>query len=87
MVGLVPTANLSDDDNLDGHLMPGLHPSGVPRSLFGTAIPFVYNDVDALMQVVETNTDIGVIVIEGARNALPRMNFLMKSKKYPENAT
>lgn len=69
-------ANLSDDDNLDGHLMPGLQPSGVPRSLFGTAIPFVYNDVDAFKKVVVGNKDIGVIVIEGARNALPSNEFL-----------
>lgn len=74
-------ANLSDDDNLNGHLMPGLQPSGVPKSLFGTAIPFVYNDVEAFKQVVERNTDIGVIVIEGARNILPSNEFLNEIEK------
>ena len=42
--------NLSDDDALDGQLMPGLEPSGVPRSLKGTAIPFHFNDIDSLKE-------------------------------------
>ena len=33
-------ANLADDRNLDGHLLPGLAPAGVPRGLAGTALPF-----------------------------------------------
>jgi len=33
-------ANLNDDDNVDGHLMPGLESNGVPRGLAGSAIPF-----------------------------------------------
>ena len=27
------SANLSDDKSLDGHLLPGLEPKGVPRNL------------------------------------------------------
>ena len=34
------SANLSDDKNLDGHLLPGLKPTGVPRVLKGTVFPF-----------------------------------------------
>jgi glutamate-1-semialdehyde 2,1-aminomutase len=33
---------------LDGHLLPGLEPSGVPRELAGTIATFRYNSVDEL---------------------------------------
>ena len=33
-------ANLGKEDALDGHLLPGLDPAGVPRELRGTALPF-----------------------------------------------
>ncbi|MEK7124268.1 MAG: aminotransferase class III-fold pyridoxal phosphate-dependent enzyme, partial [Patescibacteria group bacterium] len=42
------SSNLSDDKNLDGHLMPGLEPRGVPRTLLGTAMPFRYNKIEEL---------------------------------------
>ena len=61
-------ANLSDDDALDGQLMPGLEPSGVPRSLKGTAIPFHFNDIDSLKEKISGNeNNIAAIVIEPAR--------------------
>jgi len=33
-------ANLGETDALDGHLLPGLAPLGVPRELRGTALTF-----------------------------------------------
>ena len=41
-------SNLGDTDALDGQLMPGLDPNGVPRGLKDTAIPFHFNDIDEL---------------------------------------
>ena len=35
-------ANLSNEKGLDGQLMPGLEPNGVPRGLTGTSIPFEF---------------------------------------------
>ncbi|MCK4815837.1 aminotransferase class III-fold pyridoxal phosphate-dependent enzyme, partial [bacterium] len=46
------SANLADNKNLDGHLLPGLEPLGVPRSLKGTAIPFNYNRIEELEEIV-----------------------------------
>ena len=43
------STNLNSDKNLDGHLLPGLKPSGVPRGLIGTTLPFNYNDIDNLI--------------------------------------
>lgn len=70
-------ANLSDEDSLDGHLLPGLDPSGVPRGLRGTALPFRYNELDELYAIAkEHGPDIGVIVMEPIRSQNPDPGFL-----------
>lgn len=69
------SANLSTDENLEGHLLPGLVPLGVPQCLKGTAIPFNYNKIEELEKIVRSN-DIGVIVMEPVRNHEPKNNFL-----------
>ena len=74
------SANLADDKNLDGHLLPGLEPRGVPRCLKGTAIPFNYNKIDELKDIVSKN-DIGVIVMEPVRDYEPADNFLGKVRE------
>lgn len=71
------SANLADDANLDGHLLPGLSPKGVPRSLAGNTHPFMYNDLAALESLVATSK-IGVIKMEVVRNVEPKDNFLQK---------
>lgn len=71
------SANLADDANLDGHLLPGLDPRGVPRSLAGITYPFMYNDLAALEKLVTTQ-NIGVIKMEVVRNAEPKDGFLHK---------
>ena len=74
------SANLADDKNLDGHLLPGLEPLGVPRCLKGTAIPFNYNRIEELEEIIGNN-DIGTIVIEPIRHYDPEKDFLKKTKK------
>ncbi|MGB2841555.1 MAG: aminotransferase class III-fold pyridoxal phosphate-dependent enzyme [Halobacteriota archaeon] len=74
------SANLADDKNLDGHLLPGLEPLGVPRGLKGTAIPFNYNGIEELEEIVKSN-DIGVIVMEPIRHYEPENNFLKNVRK------
>ena len=74
-------ANLSDDKNLDGHLLPGLEPKGVPRDLHGSVLPFSYNAFDELEDLVQKNPDIGVIKMEVSRNAGPESNFLQKVRQ------
>ena len=68
-------ANLAADSALDGHLLPGLAPAGVPRGLRGTARPFAYNDLDALRTILESG-DVGVICMEVQRSAPPDPGFL-----------
>lgn len=61
-------ANLGEEDGLDGQLMPGLEPNGVARGLYGTAIPFHFNDIDNLREVIQgREKEIAAIVVEPAR--------------------
>jgi len=67
--------NLQKDNNLDEHLLPGLSPNGVPKSLRGTVIPFSYNDLDALRNIVKNN-NLAAIKMEVERNKPPLKGFL-----------
>jgi glutamate-1-semialdehyde aminotransferase len=69
------SANHNTGDNLSGHLLPGLNPSGVPLALKDTVLPFHYNNFEELVELVE-NHDIGVIKMEVVRNFGPENNFL-----------
>ena len=68
-------ANLADDRNLDGHILPGLDPLGVPHDLSGSVIPFNYNDIKKLVEICDDD-DVGVIKMEVVRNAGPEPGFL-----------
>jgi len=68
-------ANLADDA-LDGHLLPGLEPAGVPRSLAGTSHPFAYNDLPALETLLRERPGIGTIFMEPQRSTPPAAGFL-----------
>ena len=74
------SANLGDEQNLAGHLLPGLEPNGVPQNLRGTVFPFEYNEFEQLEMLVHTK-DIGVIKMEVVRNRGPEDNFLHKVRK------
>jgi glutamate-1-semialdehyde 2,1-aminomutase len=69
-------ANLSDDDSLTGHLLPGLEPNGVPKALTGTSIPFQFNDLDQITTIMESDPNIGVIYMEVQRSDPPAPGFL-----------
>lgn len=74
------SSNLATDKNLDGHLLEGLEPNGVPRGLLKTSIPFEYNNIQELQSIIENN-DIGVIVIEPMRHKKPKDGFLKKIRE------
>ncbi|MCX5828118.1 MAG: aminotransferase class III-fold pyridoxal phosphate-dependent enzyme [Deltaproteobacteria bacterium] len=70
-------ANLADESNLDGQLLPGLEPKGVPRELTGTALPFRYNHLEDLEAIVQRHPeDVGVIIMEPVRGNMPLPGFL-----------
>tara|TARA_R110002049_G_scaffold28018_4_gene96651 strand:+ start:67470 stop:69806 length:2337 start_codon:yes stop_codon:yes gene_type:complete len=72
-------ANLGDSKALDGHLIPGLEPKGVPRELAGTSVPFQYNDLNSLdfaLQALKGN--FAAVVMEPMRSQWPNDNFIEK---------
>jgi len=74
------SANLGDDRNLAGHLLPGLEPRGVPQILRGTVLPFEYNDLVALEALIQEH-DPGVIMMEVSRNFAPLDGFLKRVRQ------
>lgn len=74
------SANLGNDKSLDGHLLPGLEPNGVPCNLRGTVYPFHYNDFAELEAIVNQH-DIGVIKMEVVRNQEPEDDFLQNVRQ------
>jgi len=73
-------ANLEDEETLDGHLLKGLEPKGVPKNLRDTIYSFNYNCFDELEDLVN-NHEIGVIQMEVSRNERPKNGFLEKIRE------
>jgi glutamate-1-semialdehyde aminotransferase len=70
-------ANLDAEANLDAHLLPGIEPTGVPRALAGTAVPFPYGDLDALAQRLDDHKgEIAAVMMEPMRSDLPPAGYL-----------
>jgi glutamate-1-semialdehyde 2,1-aminomutase len=80
-------ANLAEDQALDGHLLPGLTPAGVPRGLTGTALPFRYNQPDELEAILMRNRgQVAAIVMEPLRDHRPAPGFLEKVRRLADDA-
>jgi len=80
-------ANLGETDALNGHLLPGLDPAGVPASLRGTALPFRYNQIAELEAIVASHrSDLSAIVMEPMRHDPPRDGFLEKVRALADAA-
>ena len=71
------SANLASESTLSKHLLPGITPRGVPQQLAGTALPFEFNDLDSLHQVLDANSgEVACVILEAARSYLPEPGFL-----------
>ncbi|MFH1957619.1 MAG: aminotransferase class III-fold pyridoxal phosphate-dependent enzyme [bacterium] len=74
-------ANLSGKKALDGSLMPGLPPGGVPRGLRNTVFPFNYGNTEELENIVKKHgKELGIIIMEPARG-MPDKSFLKKVRR------
>lgn len=70
-------ANVGHESALDGHLIAGLAPRGVPKCLAGTAFPFSYNNLNELEKIVNDHkSNLAAIVMEPIRNFEPEKGFL-----------
>ncbi len=73
------SANLTGTEALEGHLLPGLEPHGVPAELAGTAIPFKYNDYQAFEKAfAAADEQPAAVIMEPMRAELPRDGFMEK---------
>ena len=78
-------ANLHEDCALDGHLLPGLQPAGVPRGLASSARAFRYNDLAALERIA-AESPLAAIILEPARNSGPAPGFLEGARRIADRA-
>lgn len=70
-------ANLQADASLDSHLFSGIEPTGVPKCLAGTAIPFPYGDLEALGNALDDHRgEIAAVIMEPFRSELPPDGYL-----------
>ena len=76
------SSNIADKKALDGQLMSGLNPLGVPRSLKGTSMPFFLDDIDDFYENFKGyENKIAAIIIEPARGNEAPKELLNKLKK------
>lgn len=79
-------ANLAEDKALDGHLIPGLEPLGVPRGLTGTSVPFNYNKFEELDAIATAHKgQLAAIVMEPIRNTSPEPGFVEAVRALADN--
>ena len=79
-------ANLNSKDKLSYHLLPGIKPKGVPKNLKNSIIPFKFNCMKDLNQIVKKHAkDCAAIVLEPARESFPDKNYLKELRKIATN--
>ena len=76
------STNLKSKDKLNDHLLPGLDPLGVPKTLKDTTIPFRFNNDEDVLNVVKPNAkNCAAIILEPARNTIASNKFLKEIRK------
>jgi glutamate-1-semialdehyde 2,1-aminomutase len=78
------SANLSDSQNLNSHLMRNLPIQGVQKKLKNSAFVFEYNNFDQLKKIV-SQENIGTVVMEVSRNEPSKKHFLENVRKLTKN--
>ncbi|MHC4885941.1 MAG: aminotransferase class III-fold pyridoxal phosphate-dependent enzyme [Planctomycetota bacterium] len=70
-------ANLGEDDSLNGMLLPGLDPKGVPTELRGTTLTFMQDDLEGFKALIKKHGDsLAAVVMEPCRYQDPDPGFL-----------
>tara|TARA_B100000579_G_scaffold139925_1_gene113724 strand:- start:2778 stop:4868 length:2091 start_codon:yes stop_codon:yes gene_type:complete len=67
--------NLKDSSMLTEHLLPGLEPKGVPKSLEGSVQPFSFNSLDQLEKITN-EYQLAAVKMEVQRTVPPSPGFL-----------
>ena len=69
------SANIKNEKNLDDQLMSGLSPTGVPKELANTSIPFRDGDLYRLEEILKAG-DVAAIKMEVMRSKEPSLSYL-----------
>ena len=70
-------ANLLREDALDDHLLPDIDPTGVPKALRGSSIPFEWGSLPALEAALDRHRgELAAIIMEPMRSELPPDGYL-----------
>lgn len=79
-------SNLGVTDALDGQLISGLDPKGVPRALKDTSIPFHFNNIEELKQKSSgIEKEIAAIIVEPARGEDAPKDYLLALKEFAKD--
>ena len=74
--------NLGENDKLQGHLLPGLDPIGVPADLRDTAVAFQFNDREEFDKIIaKQGGRLAAVVMEPVRHHDPEPGFLEHVRK------
>ena len=69
--------NLTNGNNLNSQLLPGLEPAGVPSSLSGSVYPFLEGDVETFdAYLTEFKGRVGAVMMEIWRYQDPNLEFI-----------
>lgn len=71
------SVNLTSENNLDGYLLPGLVPAGVPKGLANTVDTFPVGDLDKIRNELESG-EYAAIKMEVMRNVRPSKKYLQE---------
>lgn len=75
------SANLGGTDSLDGQLLPGLKPSGVPKALRNSSVTFHYNNKEEFDEVIKNYGErLACVIMEPIRNSMPDDGWLQYVK-------
>lgn len=80
-------ANLGTENSLDGQLLPGLKPAGVPKALRNSAVTFHYGNREEFDEIIKNYGErLACVIMEPVRNSLPEDDFLEYVQKGIHNA-
>jgi len=68
-------SNLANKKALSEHLLEGLSTNGIPKDLTGTVLPFSYNDISEIANIIKNN-DLAAIIMEVERSTPPSIGYL-----------
>ena len=75
------STNLKNKKNLDNHLLPNIGTNGIPLSMKGLTVPFKYNDINSLENILKKNPkSFAAVILEPYRDDGPEKKYLQKVK-------